>query len=421
MKKFRWSAFLAFLFLSNLGFASQNLISGFNLTETDIVKYDASASGPTKTTAQNIVDQLFELGVRHINLSPRATMQGPWANELNLTTRPEDRSEERRRYLRLIKYIHEKGMTVGIRPIFFVVDVNGRTPYVERLADGSEKIWWHGNIQPTNPNQWFDSFKAYLDQYMVIAKVGAVEEFTLGAELYSMTVGLEDQWQAHPYGFPGRWLELLRYSKTKLPTGCRVMYDINFTDAQVGVGGGIQASGGEIERWRYRLVDLKDPSSPFWTDLVSFWTELDAIGIDLYRSLASRDQGLPEDYDSLFALLKQTSDRYAAQLDTALFEIESVVDQRKDVILKEVGFRSVERGFIDPFVYTGTDTKRLNLVHQAVAYDALLASFWSPGWDWFKGVIFWDASVDPSMHGPTDSGFSPLGKTKTEDVIKKYF
>ncbi len=128
-----------------------------------------------------------------------------------------------------------------------------------------------------------------MEVYLTVAKLAKVEEFTIGAELYSMTVGIEDQWKEYPYGFPGRWLELLRYVRAKLPK-TRLMYDINFTDDSVN-SGGLSASGGEFERWRYRLVDLAEPTNPeerkIWNDLVSFWTELDAVGLDIYRSLAS--------------------------------------------------------------------------------------------------------------------------------------
>jgi hypothetical protein len=408
----------AFLFSNSVMAGS---LAGYNLTETDLAKYDAFAQGPTKTSAQDIVDQVYDLGVRHINLNPRAVMIGYRANELLPVTRADDRSDERRRYMRLIQYIHSKKMTVGIRPIFFVVDQNGHTPLEEKLADGTIKVWWHGNIQPENPDKWFESFKAYLDQYFVIAKAAQVEEFTIGAELYSMTVGIEDQWAEYPFGFPGRWVELIRYGRTKLPQNCRVMYDVNFTDATVSVGGGVQASGGEIERWRYRLVDLEDRTNPYWNDLVSLWKELDAVGIDMYRSLIARDQVIPQDPDKLLMVLKQTSDRYANQLDTALFEIENTLGFSKDIILKEIGFRSVEKGFLDPFVFSGSDAKPLNIAHQAIATEALLQSFWTANWSWFRGVVFWDVSVDASQHGAADRGFSPLGKTLTENVIKKYF
>ena len=200
------------------------------------------------------------------------------------------------------------------------------------------------------------------------------------------------------------------------------MYDINFTDDSVNTGG-LTASGGEFERWRYRLVELANPSNPqeaqIWNDLVSFWKELDAVGFDIYRSLASHNESLPLNRAELTSVLKNRADSYATQLDTGLMEIEFTLDHHKKAIIKEIGFRSVERGFIDPFAYAGSGTP--NLLHQSAAYDAIFQAFWKPQWPWFGGINFWDIAVDDSKVGPEDTGFSPRGKPETEEIVKSYY
>ena len=62
-------------------------------------------------------------------------MYDPRGSEITATPTGQ-KADERRRYIRLIRYIQKKGMTVGLRPIFFVVDKNGN-PYVETLEDGT--------------------------------------------------------------------------------------------------------------------------------------------------------------------------------------------------------------------------------------------------------------------------------------------
>jgi hypothetical protein len=397
-------------------------IGGFNLTESgSAFIFDASFEVGHLLPAQERVLAAKKLGATHIILNVVATMNGGRSNELTPSTPPAQRADEARRMVRLMRFIKSQGMSVGIRPIFFVVGPKGEFPYTETLPNGGKKAWWHGNIQPSEPDRWFESFRVYLDQYILIAKLGQADEFTLGAELYSMTVGIEDQWKQYPYGFPGRWLELLRYTRSKLPDS-RLMYDINFTDDSV-TAGGLQKAGGEIERWRYRLVDLAGTTDPaqkaIWSDLVAFWTELDAVGIDMYRSLASPNDVLSPKLEPLTAALKQRADSYASQLDTILTEISVYVSVDKPIIFKEVGFRSVDKGFIDPFTYSGSGT--YNELHQAAAFEALLQSFWAPNWPWFKGVVFWDLPIDPAKHGVGDLGFSPLGKPLTEQSVKKYF
>ena len=412
---------IAFLFSSQLH-AQLKQISGFNLTENGgTFVYDASTDANAPTEAQKRVIQARQLGANHIILNVRAKMVGGKSNEVIPVTPPAEKQKEAQRMVRLIKYIKSLGMSVGIRPIFFVVGPNGEFPFSELQHDGTLKLWWHGNIQPSDPNRWFESFRNYLDQYMLIAKLAQADEFTVGAELYSMTVGIEDQWPENPYGFPGRWLELLRYVRAKLPQA-QLHYDINYTDDTVNNGALLKA-GGEIERWRYRLVDLAEPEDPaqaqIWKDLVAFWTELDAVGIDMYRSLAGPSDLIPLETNSLVKLLRLRSDAYASQLDNILTEISIYLSHDKKIVLKEVGFRSVENGFIDPFTYAGPGN--YNEAHQYSAVRALFESFIDPQWSWFGGVNLWDLPIDPSLHGQGDLGFSPVGKTMTEELIRKYY
>ncbi len=521
---------IAALLVSAAAPAAKGLVRGYSLTEWDKKKYDAAQDPKDeagKTEAQRVVDQLYDLGVRQINLSPRAVMTDPWKAEVVPMTPPGEQRDERARYLRLIRYIKSKGMAVGIRPIFFVVDNAGKTPYteeipvafadpiksahatlmklvtepaqvgnvapvVEGLVDkailalepagaqpreatrgetwlikrakgvktrvanlpklaGAELLtettrilnrmvliankrdWWHGNVEPEDVNRWFESFTQYLNLYLPIAKIGNVDEFTIGAELYSMTVGIEDTWDEQPYGFPQNWLKVLNYVKERLPRTCRIMYDINFTDDKVEAGG-LDQHGGEFLRWKIRLVDFKEKAKTpqdkiIYESYVKLWKGLDAVGIDNYRSLATKQTAIPANYAALVKTLQQTSDRYVSQIELALLEIENTEAEvdgkvvpigRKDVILKELGFRSVTKSFIDPFVYAG-NRGELNLEHQAAAYEATFKSFWNENLDWFKGIVFWDASIDLTKQGPEDLGFSPIRKPPVEKVLRTYF
>lgn len=409
---------LAVLFGAN----AHAMYKGFNLTEYEGFQYDAASD--KKTDAQVAVDRAKALGVNHIELNIRAKMIGPFSNEIVPVTPATDSANELKRIVRLMNYIHSQNMTVGLRPIFFVVGPAGEFPYIVKDKNGVDKTWWHGNIQPSNPSNWFLSFQNYLDRYALAAKLGKADTYTIGAELYSMTVGVEDQWAEFPFGFPNNWISLLRYFKTKLGTTTKIAYDINFTDDSNSDASGILKSGGELERWRYRLVDLADPQDPAqkqtWLDLVQFWKELDLIGVDMYRSLADASEPIPEKFDDLVAHLMKRADSYAQQLDTTLLEIQLTLDVEKEIVFKEIGFRSVDNSFIDPFNYASASGK-YNEMHQAAGYKAIFESFWAKGFSWFKGINFWDIAVDPKAQGPNDLGFSPLNKPLTEEQIKKYF
>ena len=124
---------------------AQISIKGYSLTEIGNYYYSANLNGGEKTDAQKMVDKLQTLGVNYISLSPRGIMTDPRGNDVIPKIIWDDPNNprlatERNDYLNLIKYIKSKGMKVGIRPIFFVVDRNGNTPYVEKLPNGSNKI-----------------------------------------------------------------------------------------------------------------------------------------------------------------------------------------------------------------------------------------------------------------------------------------
>jgi len=57
-------------------------IKSFNLTESTGHPYDANDSGGPKTEAQDAVDYLYDLGVRHILLTPEAIMANLTASEI---------------------------------------------------------------------------------------------------------------------------------------------------------------------------------------------------------------------------------------------------------------------------------------------------------------------------------------------------
>jgi len=400
--------------------AAATLVKGFTLTEIGNHRYDAMTDVGSKSEAQYIVDRLYDLGVRHIVLSPRAIMRDPRQSFVEPMTPASEMVYEREAYLRLINYVHSRGMTAGIRPIFFVVDANGNTPLYEPLIGGGFKTWWHGNIQPNDPLSWFNSFRVYLETYMEIASVGRVEEFTVGAELQSMTVGIGAEWPAYPQGFPRYFRDLVTSARARLGSATVLTYDMNYTDDEVITVNGVEY-GGEVLQWRKALVDDVSngiPPTERFNDLAAIYRAMDVVGVDMYRSLASATEVLPVTYPELVAKLKLASDEFALQLNSTVAAMNATTGVTKGYRIKEVGFRSVDRGFVDPFTYAGTGM--LNVDHQAAAYEAVLSSFLLGANPLLSGITFWDASVDTSRHGAIDLGFSPIGKAATEQVMLKY-
>ena len=397
---------------------ANTMMHGFTVTEIGEHRYDAILNSLEKTEAQLIVDHLAEIGVNHIILSPRATMSDPRDSFVTPLTPASERADERERYIRFITYIHSKGMTVGIRPIFFVVDENGNMPFVEVLPDGTDKVWWHGNVLPRDPQAWFASFREYFTPYLEIAKEMNIKEFTIGAELQSLTVGTPGR----NMGYPEEFLNLLAFMRTQLNPDTRIEYDINYTDERI-TNGKSSEIGGELAVWRQRIADTRSFNSMAdyenWKNLLEFYRQLDGIGVDVYRSLADADDIIPEDYDALVLKLRRTTDSFVEYFDYALSSMWSYTSKRQTLTIKEIGFRSVTNGFVDPYTYAGPG--ELNIEHQAAAYEAIFQSFFLAPRAWLGGIGFWDASVDLERHGPFTTSFSPLGKELTESIILNYF
>lgn len=413
---------------------------GFTLTEDPAHPYKANlGEGASLTPAQEAILKAKELGSNHIILTPRAIMLGPNTNIVTpVTKRGINRKREQEGYRTLIEFIHQQDMTVGIRPIFFVVsDLNSLGPYYETYQDENgqtqRRLRWHGNITPTDPEAWFESFQSYLSIYLRIASENKVEAFTIGAELYSMTVGIEDFWKEHPHGFPRNWLQILSNARDVLGNETTLMYDVNFTDdSNQNSDGELRVAGGELERWRYRLVDLapdtleertrerRDDDSG-WHYLRDFWMNLDMVGIDMYRSLASSKDVVSDDYSTLVYFLSERAGMYGDQLDDFANQIKTTLrGHHKNYIFKELGYRSSTKGFINPFEWDNRD-EEVNILHQSAAYQAFFEGIWASQLDWFKGAVFWDLSINQHRWGAEDPGFCPIGKKETEHVIRTFF
>jgi len=60
----------------------------------------------------------------------------------------------------------------------------------------------------------------------------------------------------------------------------------------------------------------------------------------MYRSLGSKRDIVPVDYETLVSYLQVRAEEYASQMDVTMAEIESVTEDSQKAIFKEAGFRS---------------------------------------------------------------------------------
>ena len=400
------------ILLTSLASAASPVTLGFNITDMGGEFSYFPLENHQKTPAHVALDQIKNLGFSHAVLNIRAHMHGPRTADIVLVTASADEQKELQGLSELIAYGHSLGMTIGLRPIVLVLGPKGEFPYQE-----GDHLWWHGNINPNDRTKWFDAFEKFVLHYAEGLRSSGLDEFTIGAEMQSMMVGMGSGDSAYLMGQPERWLSLFKKIKAIHPQA-NVTYDINFPETLVPLTNNI---GGEFERWRHLIVDLQNTRDSNLQlkrqALISLWTQMDFVGLDFYRYLSKSSQNLPKDFDTLVARLTPTVLSHATQIDNALADISLIIGTDKQLAIIEIGYRSVNYCFINPASYSDSGGN-LNIMHQAASYKAIANGFLKPQWPWLRGIYFWDISVNPELNGPTDAGFSPLGKNQTLQVIE---
>lgn len=247
---------------------------------------------------------------------------------------------------RAIEELHALGLRVMLKPH---VDVR----------DGT----WRGQIAPSDAAAWFASYAEMLEHHAVLARETDVEMLCIGTELVTMTdtrhlvawTGVIDRVRAL---YPG----LLVYA----------------------------ANG-------------NSPADEFTS--VSFWSQLDLLGLDVYTPLTNSTGPSLEDLVSGWRRNRDGHDMVAAYRN---FQGA----HGKPLVFTEIGYRSADGTNRTPWDWEasmGADPGE-----QADCYQAVY-EVWSGETAWMQGLFWW--SWDVPAPGPGDTGYSPWGKP-AEDVLR---
>lgn len=135
-------------------------------------------------------------------------------------------------------------------------------------------------------------------------------------------------------------------------------------------------------------------------DTVSFWDQLDAVGVSAYFPLSQNVKATDQD-------LREGAREWSAKLEALARRTG------KRVILTEVGFPSTSAPWIEP--WRENRQVAASPADQARAFEAVLGQV--SGAPWFGGFFIWKYESDPDRRDP--SGYLPKGKP-AEEVIRKY-
>jgi hypothetical protein len=150
---------------------------------------------------------------------------------------------------------------------------------------------------------------------------------------------------------------------------------------------------------------------------VSFWDQLDTIGVNTYPPLATTND--PTVQDLVNAWNEVPSNPYYA----TAFENKSPVDflhalseqYGKPVLMTEMGYRSIDGTAMRPGSWTINGTP--DPADQADAYRAFFQVWTAQAGSWMKGVELWQWDLN-NQYTPT--GYSVMGKP-AEAVVSQYF
>ncbi len=247
-----------------------------------------------------------------------------------------------------IQDLHSKGVKVMLKP--HIDPWNGQ---------------WRGDINPTDIDAWFASYTTFILHYAQMAEMLNVEAYCMGTEFRTISGAANRD----------RWLAVINAIRN--------------------VYGGVLTYA----------ANATFPADEFTS--VSFWDQLDLIGLDGYFTLT--DQTNPT-LAQLIAAWR--SNRYGEDLVAA---VQNFADSRqKPVIFTEIGYKSTDGTNREPWNFGLTGA--LDTAEQRDCYEAAF-TVWSQQSSWMKGFFWWAWPVPAPVANDTD--YNPRGKP-AEAVLRNW-
>ncbi len=227
------------------------------------------------------------------------------------------------------------------------------------------QIWvgsnsWPGDIRMKNQKEWdtfFENYYRWVRHYAMLAEINEVNSYCIGVEFAKATLAKEEEWRKIIKKIRGIYRGQLTYAANW---------------------------GDEFEN-------------------VTFWDELDFIGLNCYYPLSKKENPSKKELTKAF--------------DQVIHKIEKVCNKYdKPLVFTEIGFRSVDGPWKNPHAKEGD--RPFNDVHQKLCYEVVLKGIQNK--KWCNGILWWKWPSHLSHRGERNKGFSPNSK-QTEDVINKYF
>lgn len=239
--------------------------------------------------------------------------------------------------------LHAMGMKVMLKP------------HVDPL-DGS----WRGQIAPTDVNAWFASYDTFIMHFAQLAQANGVELLCIGTELASMSGA----------SYLANWTNII--SQIRSAYSGPLAYAANAATT----------NGDEYTS-------------------VSFWSQVDVIGLDGYFSLTNHA------HPTLGELISAWSSNKNGENIIAAVKNFAAAHPSQPVIFTEIGYRSVAGGNINPWDWSNPALNQVDDIEQRNCYEAMY-EVWSQQTA-IRGNFWWAWPV-PAPNLSSDTDYSTWNK-----------
>ncbi|MEM7162431.1 MAG: hypothetical protein AAF487_08295 [Bacteroidota bacterium] len=252
-------------------------------------------------------------------------------------------------WLARVNWMQSEGFDIFIKPHLWIYK--------------TENNQWRSEIFPKDEEAWQiwkEDYRKYILRYAKIAEESGAEMFCIGTELTRLTLEKPDYWK-------------------KLIEEVRDIYSGKLTYAA---------------NW-YREFEE-----------ITFWDQLDYIGVQAYFPLADKNNPSIEDLENAWEQYTPTLGHLSDSLN-------------KKVIFTELGYRSVSHTASMPWewVEEREDDSVFSDEAQANCYQAFFTQVWPQ--DWFAGVHIWQVK-QMHLNKGENLDFYLDGK-KAEQIVSKAF
>lgn len=371
---------------------------------------------PQGQRVKALLEHIKKTGFTTVVFNFRGYMTGGRSSDIRDAVPLTEQETQERLLKETVQFAQSIGLRVMFRPIVLVVGPKGEFPYVQ-----GSTVWWHGVIKPDNLATWFQALQNFHSRYVRIAQELNVESYSIGAEMHSTLTGLGSRSADWQLGDPEKWLQFLRWVRSGIGQNVKITYAFNYTDQYVKENG-VRTYGGEFEQFRHyvSMVTTNPQLKKYQQTLKDFWNELDFVELDYYRSLGADGINYSKKFEELSMQLSTKTYSHAQQVDVTLKIFETLGMKKQLVTFGEVGYRNIEKTFLDPSAYESTGGL-FNPIHQAASWQAFFNGFQRPNWSWYDGVHLWCVLVDRDYLSPQDKGFNPFGNQLSTQVFQNAF